>query len=103
VLPHVISQDHGRRLPGVVLSAIRQDSYATLRPAKFDIGVRSSDDGKSAWRWTLPHPEDRYPPVNEARCSNKLLEHLEHLRKTNDLFGNVAKGRYGTSGLLTVF
>jgi hypothetical protein len=26
----------------------------------------------------------------EARCSNKLLEHLEHLHETNDLFGNVA-------------
>jgi hypothetical protein len=32
---------------------------ATLRRAKFDIGVRSSKDGKSgAWWWTLPHPED---------------------------------------------
>jgi hypothetical protein len=30
-------------------------------------------------------------PVNEARCSNELLEHLEHLHETNDLFGNVAK------------
>ena len=44
---------------------------ATLRRAKFDIGVRSSKDGKSgAWWWTLPHPEDEYPPANEARCSN---------------------------------
>jgi hypothetical protein len=32
-------------------------------------------------------------PVNEARCSNKLLEHLEHLHETNDLFGNVAKSQ----------
>ena len=32
---------------------------ATPRRAKFDIGVRSSKDGKSgAWWWTLPHPED---------------------------------------------
>jgi hypothetical protein len=29
--------------------------------------------------------------LNEARCSNELLEHLEHLHETNDLFGNVAK------------
>ena len=29
--------------------------------------------------------------ANQARCSNKSLEHLEHLRETNDLFGNVAK------------
>jgi hypothetical protein len=48
----------------------------------------------------LPHPEDRGRPVNEARWSNKLLEHLDHLRETNDLFGNVAKGRYGTAGSL---
>jgi hypothetical protein len=46
-------------------------ALATLRRAKFDIGVRSSKDGKSgAWWWTLPHPEDEYPPVNQARCSN---------------------------------
>jgi superfamily II DNA or RNA helicase len=32
---------------------------ATLRRAKFDIGVRSSKDGKSGvWWWTLPPPED---------------------------------------------
>ena len=35
------------------------------------------------------HPEDQHPLVNQARCSNKLLEHLDHLRETNDLFGNV--------------
>jgi hypothetical protein len=28
-----------------------------------------------------------------ARCSNQLLEHLEHLRETNDLFGNLAKSQ----------
>ena len=38
-----------------------------------------------------PHTEDEYPPVMEARCSKELLEHLEHLHETNDLFGNVAK------------
>jgi hypothetical protein len=69
-------------------------ALATLRRAKFDIGVRSSEDGKSgAWWWTLPPPEDEYPPVNQARCSNKLLEHLEHLHETNDLFGNLAKSQ----------
>jgi hypothetical protein len=31
--------------------------------------------------------------LNEARCSNELLEHLEHLHETNDLFGNVAKSQ----------
>jgi hypothetical protein len=39
----------------------------------------------------LPSPGGQYSPVNEARCSNELLEHLEHLHETNDLFGNVAK------------
>ena len=40
-----------------------------------------------------PADADEYPPVNQARCSNKLLEHLEHLHETNDLFGNVAKSQ----------
>ena len=31
--------------------------------------------------------------ADEARCSNELLEHLEHLHETNDLFGNVAKSQ----------
>ena len=31
--------------------------------------------------------------LDEARCSNELLEHLEHLHETNDLFGNVAKSQ----------
>ena len=35
----------------------------------------------------------RAASVNEARCSNELLEHLEHLHETNDLFGNVAKSK----------
>jgi hypothetical protein len=38
-------------------------------------------------------PEDECPPVNEARCSNELLEHLDHLHETNDLFGNLAKSQ----------
>ena len=38
--------------------------------------------------------------LNEARCSNKLLEHLEHLRETNDLFGNVAKSKGHCPGIL---
>jgi hypothetical protein len=38
--------------------------------------------------------------LNEARCSNKLLEHLEHLHETNDLFGNVAKSQGQCPGIL---
>jgi len=44
-------------------------------------------------------PEDEYPPVNQARCSNKLLEHLEHLHETNDLFGNLAKSPSAGKGM----
>jgi hypothetical protein len=38
--------------------------------------------------------------LNEARCSNELLEHLEHLHETNDLFGNVAKSQGQYPGIL---
>ena len=38
--------------------------------------------------------------LNEARCSNELLEHLEHLHETNDLFGNVAKSKGQCPGIL---
>jgi hypothetical protein len=38
--------------------------------------------------------------LNEARCSNELLEHLEHLHETNDLFGNVAKSQGQCPGIL---
>src|SRR5271156_4629207 len=39
----------------------------------------------------IASPDERC--THEARCSNKLLEHLEHLPETNDLFGNVAKSQ----------
>ena len=42
----------------------------------------------------------RAASVNEARCSNELLEHLEHLHETNDLFGNVAKSQGQCPGIL---
>jgi hypothetical protein len=51
----------GSQTQGSIEIAAERDGVciATLRRAKFDIGVRSSKDGKSgAWRWTLPHPED---------------------------------------------
>src|ERR1700732_4177846 len=38
--------------------------------------------------------------LNQARCSNELLEHLEHLHETNDLFGNVAKSQGQCPGIL---
>ena len=38
-------------------------------------------------------------PVNQARCSNKLRDHLDHLRETNDLFGNLAKSKSEGKGM----
>ena len=51
----------GSQTQGSIEVAAERDGVciATLRRAKFDIGVRSSKDGKSgAWWWTLPPPED---------------------------------------------
>jgi putative DNA primase/helicase len=51
----------GRQTQGSIEIAAERDGVCitTLRRAKFDIGVRSSKDGKSgAWWWTLPPPED---------------------------------------------
>ncbi len=64
---------HGGLTQGTIEIAAERDGVCitTLRRAKFDIGVRSSKDGKSGvWWWTLPHPQDECPPVNQARCSN---------------------------------
>ncbi len=63
----------GSQTQGSIEIAAERDGVCitTLRRAKFDIGVRSSKDGKSGvWWWTLPPTEDDFPPVNEARCSN---------------------------------
>jgi hypothetical protein len=52
----------GGQTQGSIETAAERDGVCitTLRRAKFDIGVRSSKDGKSgAWWWTLPHPEDQ--------------------------------------------
>jgi len=51
----------GSQTQGSIEIAAERDGLciSTLRRAKFDIGVRSSKDGKSgAWWWTLPPPED---------------------------------------------
>jgi hypothetical protein len=73
----IISQGHGRRLQSVLLSAIDKIFMPNL-----------SHGGN---RCCVAPP--RAASVNEARCSNELLEHLEHLHETNDLFGNVAKSQ----------
>ena len=54
----------GSQTQGSIEVAAERDGVCitTLRRAKFDIGVRSSKDGKSgAWWWTLPPPEDLVP------------------------------------------
>jgi hypothetical protein len=51
----------GSQTQGSIEIAAERDGVciATLRRAKFDIGVRSSKDGKSGvWSWTLPPSED---------------------------------------------
>jgi hypothetical protein len=51
----------GGQTQGTIEIAAERDGVCitTLRRAKFDIGVRSSKDGKSGvWWWTLPPPED---------------------------------------------
>jgi hypothetical protein len=51
----------GSQTQGSIEIAAERDGVciSTLRRAKFDIGVRSSKDGKSgAWWWALPPPED---------------------------------------------
>ncbi len=41
---------------------------ATLRRAKFDLGVRSARDGlNGAWYWSLPPAAEQQEPMNEAR------------------------------------
>jgi hypothetical protein len=55
-------RDHlqgGSQTQGAIETAAQRDGVcvATLRRAKFDLGVRSSKDGKSgAWWWALPSP-----------------------------------------------
>ena len=60
----------GSQTQGSIEVAAERDGVciATLRRAKFDIGVRSSKDGKSgAWWWTLPPPEDYDPFVQRGK------------------------------------
>jgi putative DNA primase/helicase len=55
------SLQSGSQTQGSIEIAAERDGVcvATLRRAKFDIGVRSSKDGKSGtWWWTLPPSED---------------------------------------------
>ncbi len=77
--------------PATVLSASAEHLPPRAAPNSIPAFVAPKTENLVSGGGLLPHPEDECPPVNEARCSNQLLEHLEHLHETNDLFGNVAK------------
>ena len=56
----------GSQTQGTVEIAAQRDGVCigTLRRAKFDLGVRSSKDGKSgAWWWALPSPAEQHPAL----------------------------------------
>jgi putative DNA primase/helicase len=60
----------GSQTQGTVETAAGRDGVciATLRRAKFDVGVRSAKDGvRGVWYWSLPADEERRPPMEEAR------------------------------------
>jgi hypothetical protein len=57
----------GSQTQGTIEIAAERDgvSIATLRRAKFDLGVRSSKDGKSGvWWWAMPSPAERHPALS---------------------------------------
>jgi hypothetical protein len=75
---------------------------ASTPPAIGHLSFASAD---SCTKSTAEHfsLEQAIPAVNKARCSNKLLEHLDHLRETNDLFGNLAKSQSEDKGMSRPF
>ena len=57
---------NGSQTQGTVEIAAERDgvSIATLRRAKFDLGVRSVKDGiKGVWYWSLPATAEQQPPI----------------------------------------
>jgi putative DNA primase/helicase len=61
---------HGSQTQGTVETAAERDGVriATLRRAKFDLGVRSAKDGvRGVWYWSLPAAGEQQPPMKEAR------------------------------------
>ena len=64
---------NGSQTQGTTEIAAQRDgvSIATLRRAKFDLGVRSVKDGiKGVWYWSLTATAEQQSPIQEARCSN---------------------------------
>jgi hypothetical protein len=85
------SDEPGSQTQGPIEVAAERDGVciATLRRAKFYIGVGSSKGGKSdAGGGLCPL---RRISGQDAQILFEHLEHLEHLAQTNDLFGIVAK------------
>ena len=77
------SDEPGGQTQGSIEIAAERNGVciATLRRTKFDIGIRSSKDGKSGARWwTLPRRMSTLRG-NEARCSNNYLSTLSIFMK----------------------
>jgi hypothetical protein len=94
--PRASDEPGSQTLSAIEIAAERDGvCIATLRRAKFDIGIRNSKDGKSAARWwTLPR---RMSTLGQR---GKMLKYylstlsiLSTLNETNDLFDNLAKSR----------
>jgi hypothetical protein len=76
----------GSQTQGSIEIAAERDSVCIATPR------RAAPNSISAF--VAPKTENQVPGGGRAaRCSNELLEHLEHLHETNDLFGNVAKSQ----------
>jgi hypothetical protein len=61
---------NGSKSQGTVETAPERDGVciATVRRAKFDLGVRSDKDGiKGVWYSSLPAAGEQQPPAKEAR------------------------------------
>jgi hypothetical protein len=57
---------NGSETQGRIETAAGRDGVciATLRRAKFDLGVHSAKDGvKGVWYWSLPAAWERHPPM----------------------------------------
>ena len=60
---------NGSQTQGTVETAAERDGVriATLRRAKFDLGVRSAKDGiRGVWYWSLPAAGETQPPMKQA-------------------------------------